>query len=117
MDPRAIRDSISDVWFKRLQDLSTTSSTLAEVYNLGGGKENSCSVLEAFALAKEVSGRDQFYVMLEANRIGDHVCYYSDLSKVKAHYPNWKISISLRSIVEEIVEEWKRRLGSQAVAI
>ncbi len=94
-----------------------TKPRMAEVYNLGGGKENSCSVLEAFALAKEISGRDQSYVMLEENRIGDHICYYSDLRKVKAHYPNWKISISLRSIVEEIAEGWKQRLASQALAI
>jgi CDP-paratose 2-epimerase len=90
---------------------------VAEVYNLGGGKENSCSILEAFALAKEISGRDQSYVMLEENRIGDHICYYSDLRKVRVHYPDWKISISLRSIVKEIVEGWKRRLASQALAI
>jgi len=94
-----------------------TKPRMAEVYNLGGGKENSCSILEAFALAKEISGRDQSYVMLEENRIGDHICYYSDLRKVKAHYPNWKISISLRSIIEEIAEGWKRRLASQALAI
>jgi CDP-paratose 2-epimerase len=94
-----------------------TKPRMAEVYNLGGGKENSCSVLEAFALAKEISGRDQSYVMLEENRIGDHICYYSDLRKVQAHYPNWKINISLRNIVQEIAEGWRHRLGSQALAI
>jgi CDP-paratose 2-epimerase len=55
--------------------------------------------------------------MLDENRIGDHICYYSDLRKVKAHYPNWKISISLRSIVEEIAEGWRQRLASQTLAI
>jgi CDP-paratose 2-epimerase len=90
---------------------------IGEVYNLGGGKENSCSVLEAFALAKEVSGRDQNYVMLESNRIGDHICYYSDLRKAGTHYPNWKLRVSLRSIVEEIVEGWKQRLAIRVVAL
>ena len=53
---------------------------IAEVYNLGGGRQNSCSILEAFALAEKFSGR-QNYVILEDSRIGDHVCYYSDLRK------------------------------------
>ena len=90
---------------------------VGEVYNLGGGRENSCSVLEAFALAKEVSGRDQNYVMLESNRIGDHICYYSDLRKARGHYPNWKLRVPLRSIVEEIVEGWKQRRAARALEV
>ena len=90
---------------------------VGEVYNLGGGRENSCSVLEAFALAKEVSGRDQNYVLLESNRIGDHICYYSDLRKARRHYPNWKLRVPLRSIVEEIVEGWKQRRAARALEV
>ena len=86
-----------------------------EVYSLGGGRENSCSVLEAFALVKEVSGREQSYVMVETNRIGDHICYYSDLRKARAHYANWKLRVSLRSIVEEITAGWKQRLAGRAL--
>lgn len=82
----------------------------AEVYNLGGGKANSCSVLEAFSLAEEFSGRKQLYRYHDRNRIGDHICYYSDLGKMKAHYPEWRISKSLRQIVEEIVASWQERL-------
>ena len=90
---------------------------VAEVYNLGGGKENSCSILEAFEVAEEVSGRKQSYVVLEANRVGDHICYYSNLGKVRDHYPNWEITISLRKIVEEIVAGWQQRIASPALAI
>jgi CDP-paratose 2-epimerase len=90
---------------------------IAEVYNLGGGRENSCSILEAFALTREISGREQSYLILEANRVGDHICYYSDLRKIKAHYPNWQITISLRSIIDEIVEGRKQHLSSQALAM
>jgi CDP-paratose 2-epimerase len=88
---------------------------VAEVYNLGGGKENSCSILEAFALVQSISGKQQSYGIVEPNRIGDHICYYSDLRKVKAHYPNWKITYSLQNIIEEIVEAWKQRLASPAL--
>ena len=81
-----------------------------EVYNLGGGKANSCSILEAFALAEELSGRKQVYRYVEQNRIGDHVCYYSDLTKMRTHYPNWGISKTLRQIVSEILASWRERL-------
>jgi CDP-paratose 2-epimerase len=87
----------------------------AEVYNLGGGKQNSCSILEAFAIAERFSGMRQNYVILEDSRIGDHICYYSDLRKIRSHYPNWDVSISLPAIVEEIVEAWKKRLASKAL--
>jgi CDP-paratose 2-epimerase len=84
---------------------------VAEVYNLGGGKANSCSILEAFALAERFSGRSQNYVILDAGRIGDHICYYSDLRKIRSHYPNWDVTVSLPKIFEEIVEAWNQRLG------
>jgi CDP-paratose 2-epimerase len=82
----------------------------AEVYNLGGGKANSCSVLEAFELAEKQSGKSQKYTYIDQNRIGDHICYYSDLRKMKAHYPNWSITKSLPQVVAEIVESWQKRL-------
>ncbi|MFQ3578448.1 MAG: NAD-dependent epimerase/dehydratase family protein [Verrucomicrobiia bacterium] len=82
---------------------------VAEVYNLGGGKENSCSILEAFALVEEFSGKSQTYTYLDENRIGDHICYYSDLRKMRAHYPEWDISISLRETIGQIVKAWQAR--------
>jgi CDP-paratose 2-epimerase len=82
---------------------------IAEVYNLGGGKQNSCSILEAFALAEKFSGKPQNYLVLEESRVGDHVCYYSDLRKIRSHFPNWDLTISLSSIVEEIVTAWTQR--------
>jgi CDP-paratose 2-epimerase len=83
----------------------------AEVYNLGGGKENSCSIFEAFELTKGITGVSQRYTYVEQNRIGDHICYYSDLRKMKSHYPTWSITKSLPQIIEEISQAWKKRLG------
>jgi CDP-paratose 2-epimerase len=80
-----------------------------EVYNLGGGMDNTCSILEAFALASELTGRKQIYRYLDQPRIGDHICYYSDLTKMKAHYPQWGITKNLRRIIEEIVQSWEAR--------
>jgi CDP-paratose 2-epimerase len=88
------------------------SPRVAEVYNLGGGKSNSCSVLEAFNMAEGVTGTKMNWCYVDDNRIGDHICYYSDLRKMQAHYPNWKIVKTLPMIFEEIATSWKRRLSS-----
>lgn len=82
----------------------------AEVYNLGGGRQNSCSILEAFELVEACTGQRQVYRYVEQNRIGDHVCYYSDLSKIRRHYPRWEITRPLRATVQEIVDAWRARL-------
>lgn len=81
----------------------------AEVYNIGGGKENSCSILEAFEIIEHLSGIPTKWVYNEINRIGDHICYYSDLSKMKRHYPSWQITKKLSEIFSEIIEAWKMR--------
>ncbi len=75
-----------------------------EVYNLGGGKANSCSIIEAFRICEEASGRKQVYSYTDAARKGDHICYYSDLTKIKEHYPGWEPAISPQTIIKEIVE-------------
>ncbi len=84
-----------------------------EVYNLGGGKENSCSILEAFEMVEGLSGQKQKYTYLDKNRSGDHICYYSDLRKMKRHYPRWSITRSLPQIFQEIVSAWQERLQIQ----
>ena len=83
-----------------------------EVYNLGGGRENSCSILEAFDIAAQITGNKMRYDYVEKNRSGDHICYISDLSKMRTHYPEWDISISLGEIFEEIAESWQVRLAT-----
>jgi CDP-paratose 2-epimerase len=76
----------------------------AEVYNLGGGKQNSCSILEAFEMIEKLSGIKQRFMYEEENRIGDHICYYSDLRKIQAHYPDWKITKTLEVIFTDIYQ-------------
>ncbi len=86
------------------------SPRVAEVYNLGGGRPNSCSILEAFQLAEGATGQKMNWHYLDQNRSGDHICYYSDLRKVRTHYPAWEITKPLPVIVEEIAASWQRRL-------
>lgn len=80
-----------------------------EVYNIGGGKDNSCSIIEAFKLIQQITGKEMKYSIKSDNRIGDHICYYSDLSKIKTHFPRWEISKDLTSIFKETFLAWKNR--------
>jgi CDP-paratose 2-epimerase len=77
-----------------------------EVYNLGGGKLNTCSILEAFELAESISGKKMRYSYNDKNREGDHICYYSNLKKMKTHYPGWAITKDLKQTIEEIMTSW-----------
>jgi CDP-paratose 2-epimerase len=73
------------------------------VYNLGGGRENSASILECIDMIEEMSGHRLNYTYTDENRIGDHICYISDLARMKSDYPDWKIQISLEQILKEII--------------
>jgi CDP-paratose 2-epimerase len=81
----------------------------AEVYNLGGGRQNSVSILEAFDLAAQATGQKMRYEYIDENRIGDHICYISDLSKMRRHYPHWNITKTLPHIFQEIADAWRTR--------
>ena len=76
----------------------------AAVYNIGGGKPNSCSILEAFEMAEAVTGKPMKWKYVDEPRIGDHICYYSDLRKIKADYQGWSVTHDLPSIFKEIAE-------------
>jgi len=58
-----------------------------------------------------LSGKPMQYQYVEKNREGDHICYISDLSKMRAHYPNWDITKSLPTIFEEIYLSWRERVA------
>ena len=107
---KQVRDNIHSADVSSFMYEFWKAPRVAEVYNLGGGKSNSCSILEAFRMVEELSGKPQRWSYVEQNRSGDHICYYSDLRKMKAHYPAWDITRPLGNIFHEIVESWSRRL-------
>ncbi len=76
----------------------------AEVYNIGGGRQSNCSMLEAIKLCQEICGRELQHIYQEENRIGDHIWYISDLSRFKTHYPDWRIKHTVADILTEIHE-------------
>ena len=74
------------------------------VYNLGGGRENSCSILEAINLIEKISDKKSKYKILNKNRKGDHIWWISDNSKFKKDYPNWRVKISLKKSLEQMIK-------------
>lgn len=83
---------------------------VGEVYNIGGGRESNCSMLEAIELCQAIAGRELNYSYTDDNRSGDHIWYISDLSKFQAKHPSWTIKYNVPQILAEIyeynVERW-----------
>lgn len=107
---KQVRDNIHSHDIACFMEAFIATPRVGEVYNLGGGKDNTCSILEAFSITEKFSGKQQVYEYVDKNREGDHICYYSDLRKMKAHYPSWDITISLEETIRQIVEAWKVRI-------
>ena len=99
---KQVRDNIHAYDVARFIAAFAEKPRSGEVYNLGGGKANSVSILEAFDRIADLSGRKMQYEYVDKNREGDHICYYSDLRKMRAHYPKWDITKSLDDVFKEI---------------
>jgi CDP-paratose 2-epimerase len=98
---KQVRDQIHCHDVVRALDEFIRAPRPGEVYNLGGGKDNSVSILECLDRARQLTGKKLDFAYSETNRIGDHICYYSDLRKLKSHYPGWSVTRSLDDIFEE----------------
>jgi len=108
---KQVRDNIHAEDVARFAHAFIAEPRSGEVYNLGGGRDNSCSILEAFAIAERVSGKKMNHRYLDQAREGDHICYISNLAKMRAHYPKWDLTKSLEDIFVEIHRAWSARLG------
>ena len=102
---KQVRDQIHSLDVVQAFEEFRKAPRQGEAYNLGGGKENSASVLEVISILKGEFDLELKYTLSEQNRIGDHICYYSDLTKFKTHYPNWQLTKSIRQIIEEIIKQ------------
>lgn len=101
---KQVRDNIHSLDVARFIHAFAESPRVAEVYNIGGGRDNSCSIFEAFDRISALSGRPVEFDYVETNRVGDHICYISDLSKMRSHYRGWDISKDLDDIFREIYD-------------
>lgn len=99
---KQVRDNIHSYDVVRAIEEFAANPRPGEVYNLGGGRENSISMLEAIAKIERLTGRKLDWRYVNEARKGDHICYISNLRKFKDHYPNWKITRGIDAILEEI---------------
>ena len=88
----------------------------AAVYNLGGGRENSISVLEAITAFERLMRRPLDCEYVDQNREGDHICYLTDLSRLQHDYPNWRIERTLDDILQELAEHGFARMRAETHA-
>ena len=82
-----------------------------EVYNIGGGRDINCSMLEAISIVEKKTERKLKWSYSEKNRMGDHIWWVGDISKYRKHYPNWKLTHNIESIVEDVINGLSRRLN------
>jgi CDP-paratose 2-epimerase len=101
---KQVRDNIHSLDVARFIHAFVEQPRCGEVYNIGGGRANSVSILEAFDRVASLSGKKMNYEYVDQNRAGDHICYISDLTKMKAHYPGWDITKNLDQVFQEIYE-------------
>jgi CDP-paratose 2-epimerase len=107
---KQVRDNIHSLDVARFIAGFIAAPRAGEVYNIGGGRANSCSIIEAFARIADISGKKMNFEYVDQNRSGDHICYISDLRKMKMHYPSWSITKSLDNIFQEIFDAWESRV-------
>ena len=109
---KQVRDNIHSLDVARFAAAFIDRPRRGEVYNLGGGRDNSCSILEAFDAVSGLTGKAMRHEYVDEARDGDHICYISDLGKMRAHYPSWDVSVGLPAIFEQVVASWHDRLAA-----
>jgi CDP-paratose 2-epimerase len=106
---KQVRDNIHSSDLLSAFDAFFEAPRVGEVYNIGGGRDCNCSMLEAIGLAEDVTGLRLNHEYNDTARIGDHIWYISNLGKFRAHYPDWRMQFTLRGLVEDIYERNAKR--------
>jgi CDP-paratose 2-epimerase len=108
---KQVRDNIHASDVARFVECFLRRPRIAAVYNIGGGKENTISILEAFQMVASLTGQEMIWAYQERARDGDHICYYSALRRIRGDYPEWSVTRNLAAILAEIIEGWQGRLA------
>jgi len=106
---KQVRDNIHSFDVAKFAEEFIAAPRCAEVYNIGGGRGNSCSILEAFQKVESLTGKKMTWEYVDKAREGDHICYISNLAKIRRHFPQWNLSKNLDDIFSEVVRAWKVR--------
>jgi CDP-paratose 2-epimerase len=107
---KQVRDNIDSMDIAKFTEYFINSPKQGEVYNIGGGKNNSISILETFNYLEKKYSKKMLWDYDEQNRIGDHICYYSNLNKLKRDYPNWNVEYRIHEIIDNIYNSWKLKI-------
>jgi CDP-paratose 2-epimerase len=111
---KQVRDNIDARDVCRLIERFHSEPKVGAVYNIGGGRSNSVSMLEAITRLEALAGRKLNWSYVDEPRSGDHICYISDLRKLMSDFPGWRVEVSLDSILEDIVRTlWDRMKRAQ----
>jgi CDP-paratose 2-epimerase len=113
---KQVRDNIHSHDVVRAIEEFAANPRPGEVYNLGGGRENSISMMEAIERVERLTGRKLDWHYVDEARKGDHICYISNLTKFKRDYPNWKITRGIDAILEEMAANQRTRRVSSTVS-
>lgn len=108
---KQVRDQIHSHDVIRAMEAFYRNPRPGAVYNLGGGRDNSASVLECIDRVDQLSGRKLSWSYAEQNRKGDHICYISNLTRFRTDYPEWSLEWSLDRICEDIWKATRRDHG------
>lgn len=88
---------------------------IGEVYNIGGSRFSSCSLLEAIEMCEGIAGKKLNWTYQDQNRIGDHIWWISDVRKFKNHYSAWNLTYNVGDILSEICRDnasrWSKLSG------
>jgi CDP-paratose 2-epimerase len=112
---KQVRDNIHSHDVVRAIEEFAANPRPGEVYNMGGGRQNSISMLEAIDRVEQLTGRKLDWRYVEEARKGDHICYISNLGKFKRDYPKWRITRGLDAILEEMVSSQRAQQAHSAV--
>ena len=113
---KQVRDNIHSHDLVSAFDHVFRNPRCGEVYNAGGTRFSNCSMIEAIALCEEIAGRKLDWTYSEANRVGDHIWYISDMAKFRSHYPGWKQEYDLRGLMQEMYDKNVARWTADAAA-
>src|SRR5271154_5558964 len=109
---KQVRDNIHSFDVVRAAEEFFINPRPGEVYNIGGGRENSISILEAFDRIEQITGKRVRWEYKDEARKGDHICYLSDLRKLREHFPGWRLTYNLERIIQELLKIEQKKVSS-----
>jgi CDP-paratose 2-epimerase len=109
---KQVRDNIHSFDVVRATEEFFLNPRPGEVYNIGGGRENSVSILEAFDRIEQATGNKVRWEYQDEARKGDHICYLSDLRKLREHFPGWRLTYNLERIIQELLKIEQKKVSS-----